>query len=125
MAPATLKAIQSIKEELGKFCASPPSKVELDVAQESAINSYVFGFVKPSDIVNAWASNEFYGFTTDYLLQYTKNLAKVTPADIFRVSATYYQWDAMKVIVVGNKKKIATGLNSLGTVVVIPLDKLD
>lgn len=125
MAPATLQAVNSILSELDKFASEPPLDEELNIAKESIINSFVFAFLTPGNIVSAWAQNEFYGYAPDYLEKFTTRVGDLKSDDILNVARKYYSKDAMKIVVVGDSKKMGTTLDSLGTVEKIPLDQLD
>lgn len=125
MAPATLQAVKAIVQELEKFGTAAPSLEELNIAKESAINSFVFAFLTPGNIVSAWAQNEFYGYPPDYLEKFNERIAALNPSDILAVAKKYYSKAGMKIVVVGDSKKIGASLDALGKVTKIPLDQLE
>jgi zinc protease len=123
MAPATLQAVKAIVQELEKFGTAAPSLEELNIAKESAINSFVFAFLTPGNIVSAWSQNEFYGYAPDYLEKFNERIAALNPNDILAVAKKYYSKEGMKIVVVGDSKKIGASLDALGKVTKIPLDQ--
>ena len=59
---------------------------------------------------------EFYGYPSDFLETYQKQIEKVTKEDVARVAAKYIHADQMAVLVVGNAGEFDKPLSSLGTV---------
>ncbi len=122
---STVKAIEAINAELTKFSTTLVTPDELRLAKDASINSYVFGFDSPWDLVNARASNEFFGFPPDYPDTYTERLDSIGREDIQRVGKKYYGPANMKILVVGNEKNFDAPLDSLGNVVHIPISEIE
>ncbi|MCG3205563.1 MAG: hypothetical protein KCHDKBKB_02285 [Elusimicrobia bacterium] len=122
---STLKAVRSILAELDKFTTGPLYDEEIKLAKDSLINSFVFGFDSKWEIVDARATNEFYGYTPDYLDTYTARLAAVTKEELGKTAKRFYSKDTMKVLVVGDEKRLDGSLRELGEVTVIPLKEIN
>ena len=120
-AASTVAAVQAILRELDSFSTGSVRPEEIKLAKEAIVNSFVFGFDSPWDVVNARASNEFYGFPPDYPDMANARVRAVTAADIAKVAKRYYNKDAMKIMMVGDESKFDPPLDALGPVTRIPL----
>ena len=98
------------------------SDTELNLAKDSIINSFIFGFARSDAVVNQRVRLEFYGYPQGYLENYRDNIARVTRADVLRVARKYLHPDAMKLVVVGDQKKFDQPLSTFGSVREIALD---
>ncbi len=95
---------------------------ELDMAKESIINSFVFNYATPDQIVDAKALLELTGFPPDQLKKDLEAYQAVTLDDCRRVAAKYLDPAKMAIIVVGNKDTFDKPLDTFGPVTEVPLD---
>ena len=115
-ADATLKVINLMQTIIAGVRTDPVSAEELKLAQESIINSFLFGFTTPASIVTQQARLEFYGYPANYLERYRERIAAVTREDILRAARKHLRPDAFKLVVVGDEQAFDQPLRSLGAV---------
>ncbi|MEK7845832.1 MAG: pitrilysin family protein, partial [Nitrospinota bacterium] len=107
--------IQGIRE-------SPVSDEELQVAKDSIINSFIFGFTSNLQVLNQRINVQYYKLPYDYLEKYRDNIAKVTKEDILNVAREYLNPDKLTLVVVGNDKKFDKPMSEFGNVSNITLE---
>ena len=84
------------------------------------LNSFVFFFDSPSKTLNRLLTYEYFGYPKDFLLQYQKQIAAVTRADVLRVMKEHIRPEDLTVVAVGNPKDFGKPLTAAGKV-----EKLD
>ena len=120
-AETTYQAITTMTEQIRKIREDKVSKEELELAKESFLNSFIFSFSSPAQIVGRQMSLEYYGLPADFLERYRDNVAKVTVDDIQRVARKYLHPDGLTILVVGDEKRFDRPLSTLGEVRMISL----
>ena len=118
----TVKATTLLRSIIAGMTLAEVSQTELNLAKDSIINSFIFGFARSDAVVTQRARLEFYGYPAGYLENYRDNIARVTREDVLRVAKKYLHPDAMKLVVVGDDKKFDKPLSAFGTVREITLD---
>jgi len=118
----TVKATTLLRSIIAGMTLAEVSETELNLAKDSIINSFIFGFARSDAVVNQQVRLEFYGYPQGYLENYRDNIARVTRADVLRVARKYLHPDAMKLVVVGDQKKFDQPLSTFGSVREISLD---
>lgn len=119
---STVKVIGLMRGIIERMTKEPVSNEELQLAKESIINSFIFGFTRADSIVNQQARLEFYGFPAGYLENFRANIARVSREDVLRVGRAYLHPDALTVVVVGDEKKFDQPLATFGPVRELPLE---
>jgi len=99
----TARATQAIITEITRLQTEEATDLELKVAKEGYLNSFVFYFDSTEKIVNRLMLYEFYGYPRDFLQKTKENIEKVTAADVLRVAKQYIQPDKLKILIVGNE----------------------
>jgi zinc protease len=106
-----LALIRTIMAEL-RTVPVPPD--ELRVAEDSLINSFIFGFTDPHAVVVQRMQLDFYAYPPDYLERFQERIAAVTAADVQRVARKYLDPERQQVIVVGAPVEDGVSLEALG-----------
>lgn len=119
---STAKAIGLMQGIIADMTRHPVRDVELSLARESIINSFIFAFTTPASVVAQRARLEYYGYPEGYLENYRKNIAKVSKQDVLRVARKYLYPDRMIMVVVGDEQKFDKPLSSFGVVREIALE---
>jgi predicted Zn-dependent peptidase len=119
---STAKAIGLMQGIIADMTRQPVRDVELSLARESIINSFIFAFTTPASVVAQRARLEYYGYPEGYLENYRKNIAKVSKQDVLRVARKYLHPDRMILVVVGDEQKFDKPLSSFGAVREIALE---
>lgn len=117
----TSAAYKTAREVLVSMSSKPVSDAELQRAKDSLLKGFAFDFDSSAKIVNRLATYEYYGYPSDFLQRYRDSIAKVTIADITRVSKKYLNVDDMAVLMVGNVKAFDVAPETLG----LPVTKVD
>ena len=100
--------------ELIKTEAAPDAEVKR--AKDSIINSFVFRFPTPFDLISERALYEYYAYPDDYLDTYVDNMAKVTPEAVLDTSKKLFKPKNALIFVIGNSKKFDKPLSEFGPV---------
>jgi len=119
----THQAISAILKEVEKIQTHPVSDEELNEAKESFLNSYVFSFSSPSQIVHRQVRLEYYGLPSDFLESFRDHVIAVTKEDIQRVARKYLHPEDLVFLVVGNQEHFDQPLSTFGKVRTIVLDE--
>jgi len=120
-AEKTLQAMQTMIHHIGEIRKALVTDEELKRAKEAFLNSFIFSFSSPAQIVGRQISLEYYGLPSDFLEQYRANVEKVTKDDILRVAKKYLHPDRLIVVAVGDEDQFDKPLAELGKVEEITL----
>ncbi len=118
---ATVQFVKALQAEIKRLQTQPISSQELAFAKESTLNSFVFNFEDPAQILLRLMRYEYYGYPQDFLFRYQKAVAATTAADVQRVARKYLHPENLTILVVGNQAAINPPLTQLATRV-IPID---
>lgn len=120
-AETTYQAVSTMIDHVRKIRQAPVSDEELQLAKASFLNSFIFSFSSPSQIVSRQMSLEYYGLPPDFLERYRDNVAQVTKEDILRVAKQYLHPDQLVILAVGDEGRFDQSLSKLGKVEQIKL----
>ena len=118
-AGATVKAIRLMEEIIAGMTKEPVTDEELQLAKDSIVNSFIFGFTNPAGVVSQQARLEYYGYPPEYLEKYRERISGVTKEDVLRVAKQYLHPDRLIRVVVGEQEKFDEPLSVLGKVRVV------
>ena len=94
--------------------AAPEEEVKR--ARDSIVNSFVFRFPTPFDLITERASYEYHGYAAGYLDDYIGNLSKVTPASVLETSGKLFKTEDAAIFVIGDSKRFDKPLSGFGPV---------
>jgi len=120
---STLESIRLMSEIVRSVKEKGISQEELEWAKSSIINSFVFEFTSPSQIVRAQVDIAYDKLPQGFLRTYRDSIMAITVGDVNQVAAKYLQPDRMAVVVVGDGNSFDGQLSTLGTVGEINLDE--
>ncbi len=118
---ATVQFVKALQTEIKRLQTQQVTPKELAFAKESTLNSFVFNFEDPAQVLSRLMRYEYYGYPSDFLFRYQKAVAATTAADVQRVAQQYLKPDALITLVVGNQTAIKPPLTQLATQVT-PID---
>lgn len=121
-AGSTYQAISAILDEIRRIQTQPVSDEELKQAKESFLNSYVFSFSSPAQIVSRQVSLEYYGLPANFLERYRDNVAAVSREDIQEVAREYLHPEGLILLAVGRQEHFDQPLSTFGKVSTIILE---
>jgi zinc protease len=111
----TVSFIQALRSEIERLKAEPVTSAELAFAKDSVLNSFVFNFEDPSQVLSRLMRYEYYGYPPDFLFRYQRGVEATTAADVQRVAKTYLKPENLVTLVVGNAAAIQPPLTKLAT----------
>ena len=106
--------------ELIRTAAAPADEVKR--AKDSVINSFVFRFATPFDLISERALYEHYAYPRNYLDTYVDNMAKVDAKAVLETSQKLFKPADAMIFVIGNKKKLDKPLSEFGPVTEVKED---
>lgn len=109
----TVPFIEAIRSQLERLQTTPITPAELAYAKDSVLNSFVFNFASPSQILSRRLRYDYFGYPPDTLFRYQQGVARTTIADIQRVARTYLNLNKLVTLVVGNSPAMQPPLESL------------
>ena len=115
-AGATVKTIRLMEDIIAGMTKEQVTDEELQLAKESIVNSFIFGFTNPASVVSQQARLEYYGYPPEYLEKYRERISEVTKEDVLRVAKQYLHPDRLIRVVVGEQEKFDEPLSALGKV---------
>ena len=111
----TVPMIKGILGEIDRIRNTPVNEVELNLAKDSVLNSFVFNFQTPRDTLDRLMNYEYFGYPEDFIFRYQRQVAATTIADVQRVAKTYLQPEKLVTLVVGNQASIQPPLTTLNS----------
>lgn len=117
----TVPFIRNLRLEIERVQAKPVTAAELAFAKESVLNSFVFNFEQPSQILSRLMRYEYFGYPADFLFRYQRQVKATTAGDIQNVAKKYLKPEQLVTLVVGNATAIQPPLTELAAEV-IPVD---
>ena len=97
------QVVELMRDEMRRITEQPVSEQELELAKESLINSFVFAFEDPHEVVSQAMRLDFYSYDADYLQRYRDRLAAVTADDVLAAAQRHLQWDGQTIVLVGEQ----------------------
>jgi predicted Zn-dependent peptidase len=122
-AETTSKALALMKWVVEDLVENGITNEELAIAKESILNSDVFQYVTPSQIVNRYAWLEYYGYPSDQLKKNVEAIRAVTKADIEAVARKYLHPDKLTILAVGPIDQFDAPLSGFGSVTTLELEE--
>jgi predicted Zn-dependent peptidase len=112
----TDSAISQFLYEFNRLRTESLPASEVDRMKSYLSGSFARSLENPSTIANFALNIAKYNLPANYYQNYLKNLAGVTPQQVQGVATKYVQPGNMYVVVVGNAKEVAPGLEKYGEV---------
>ncbi len=109
-APALAEFVKEFRDIAG---GKPVSDKELAFAKASITRGYPAGFEAPSDIATRLDTIVEFNLPNDYFGAYVPSVAAVTAGDVMRVAKKYIDPGYLRIIVVGDRSQIESGLRQL------------
>jgi zinc protease len=113
---ATVGFVKSMKQEIERIRTQPITAEELQIAKESAANSFIFNFQDPAQTLSRLMRYEYFGYPADFIFKYQKAIENTSTKDVQRVAQQYLQSDKLVTVIVGNQNAIKPALSELGKI---------
>lgn len=121
-AQSTAQAIATMRAQIDRLRDTPVTRQELEDAKQAFLNSFVFSFSSPAQIVGRQLSLEYYGLPSDFLDRFRHNVERVTIKDLTRVARRHLRPDRMVLLAVGDDRTFDRPLATFGAVHTIKLE---
>jgi zinc protease len=108
----TAPAVQEIFNELQKMIATSVTASELALAKDSYVRSLPSAFETTDSIVRSFSTIFTYGLPLDYFATLPDRFRAVTGEDVQAAAKKYLVPEKMVVVAVGDRAKIAPGLEA-------------
>jgi zinc protease len=112
----TVKFARAIHRELERMAEGPVTDAELARGKDNILKGIAFEFDSIGKIANRLMTYEYYGYPRDFLQRFQDGIAKVSKADVLRVSKQYLKTGELTTLVLGKEKDFDAPLTSLGKV---------
>jgi zinc protease len=113
---STVEVVQLMKEIIEEMGESPPNPEEVDQVISQIVNSFVFNFQDPSQIVSRQMFYQSQELPEDWLEQYVRGIQRVDPDDVQRVFRRHVRPEKMVVLIVGDPESFDEPPETLGEV---------
>ncbi|NMG59352.1 insulinase family protein [Geitlerinema sp. P-1104] len=110
---ATVPFIEAVRQELDQIRREPITPEELQFAQDSTLNSFVFNFASRAQTLSRLLTYDYYDYPTDFLFRYQDGVRETTVEDVLRVAQTYLNPEQLVTLVVGNRAAIDPPLDAI------------
>jgi zinc protease len=115
--------LKLVFDETTKLRTATVPPQELQDAKSFIIGSFPLNIEVPSDLATRLVTVFLYDLGDDYLKTYRDRLAEVSEEDVQRAAMAKVSPN-VTAVVVGNASAFKQGLEGVGTLEVIPIDKL-
>jgi zinc protease len=122
---STMSAIKASLNVIKKMREAEVTDEEYTNAINFYSGFYPMSLETPSQVAREIIKIKLYGLPLTYIQDFTKNVKKVTKADILRVAKKYIDPDNMVFCVVSNAETVQDSLKTLGSVTVKSVDEVD
>jgi predicted Zn-dependent peptidase len=112
----TAESIQALYQEIEDITTKPITDVEIKRAKDSILNSFVFNFDSPGEVMMEKMTYEFYGYPLDFIERYRQGIEKVTKPEIIAAARKYIHKDKVALLVVGKADDFDKPLSAFGQV---------
>jgi zinc protease len=113
---STVEVVRLMKEIIQEMGEAPPHPDEVDQVISQIVNSFVFNFQDPSQIVSRQMFYQSQELPDDWLEQYVRGIQRVDPEDVQRVFRRHVKPDEMVVLIVGDPEDFDMPPETLGQV---------
>lgn len=123
-AEKTVAGVSLMRQIIASMATEPVTPRDVKLAQDNEVNSFVFRFENPGQIVATQMGYAIDGLPANWFDLYLKGIQAVTPAQVADVSRRYLHADQLVTVVVGKPGGFDKPLDSLGPVIVMPVDSI-
>lgn len=116
---STSEALEAAIAEIKRMKAEMVTDEELAYAKESYLNSFIFNFDTPEEVVGRQMLYEYYGYPADFLQKSRARIEGVTKDDVMRAAQRMLNPDKLIILCVGDHSKFDKPLSELGQVATI------
>jgi predicted Zn-dependent peptidase len=120
----TVAAISLMRDVIASMERQPVTAEDVQLAKDNELNSFVFGFETPSQIVGRQVGYVLDGLPPNWFDLYLRGIQAVTPEQVTDVSGRLLRPDQMLILVVGKASSFDRPLSELGQVMPMTLEEI-
>lgn len=113
---STLPVLTLLEQILAKSEKGAFTEKDLQLAKDSLLNSFLFSFQSPEQIVRSRLLVEFDGLPSDFLETYRDKIRRVTLGELQAASKHWLDADRASILVLGDPRDFGGSLTSFGNV---------
>lgn len=110
-----------LRDEVRDVTVNPLKDDELRTAKETTLNTFVFNFESPAQVLFRAAYYELIGYPQDFLQRYQKGVEAVTAQSALEAARRRIHPDQAVIAIVGKEKEFDQPLESVG----VPVERVD
>jgi zinc protease len=111
---STVEVTKLLLDTMEDLAAEAPEEDEVDRVISQIVNSFVFNFQDPSQIVSRQMFFLARDLPEDWLERFVEGIQRVEPDDIQRVFRQYVEPENMTILIIGNPDRFDLPLDALG-----------
>jgi zinc protease len=115
---STIEVTRLMLEIIGELADEAPTEEEVDLVVSRTVNSFVFNFQDPSQIVSRQMFYLARGLPPDWLQRYVRGIQRVDPNDVRDVFRRHVDPESMTILIVGNPDEFDFPPDVLGVVTI-------
>ena len=123
-AEKTVAGINLMRAVVGSMATEPVTARDVKLAQDNEVNSFVFQFESPAQIVGRQLAYAVDGLPANWFDVYLRGIQAVTPEQVRQVSQRYLHPDKLVIVVVGKPSAFDRALSEIGQVTTLPVDSI-
>lgn len=120
----TVAAISLMRDVIGSMATQPVTASDVRLAQDAEINSFVFRFQNPAQIVGQQLQYAIDGLPANWFDIYLQGIQNVTPDAVTGAARRYLHSDRLITVVVGKSSAFDAPLSNLGPVTPMTLEEI-
>ncbi len=120
----TVASASLIRDVIASMASNPVTAADVKLAQDNEVNSYVFQFQQPSQIVAQQIQYVVDGLPPNWFDIYLQGIQNVTPDAVTDVVRRYVHPDHLVIVVVGKTSDFDGSLSRLGQVTNMTVDQI-
>jgi zinc protease len=113
---STVEVTRLMLDIIGEMSDAPPDEGEVDRIISQIVNSFVFNFQDPSQVVSRQIFYLAQELPEDWLERYVEGIQEVDPEDVQRAFRRHVRPEEMTILIVGNPEDFDLPLDVLGEV---------
>ena len=121
-AEAMSEALQMMLDIINEVRTTGITKEEMEQAKESILNSYVFNYDTPGELVAARARLELRGFPPDQMMRTLESYKAITLEDCNRVAREYIDIGKMVIVVTGDRNQFDKAPDIFGPTTAVSME---
>jgi len=123
-AEKTVAALSLMRNTVASMVAQPVTAEDVRLAQENEVNSYVFQFETPAQIVGQQMAYVVDGLPPNWFDLYLRGIQAVTADQVTDLARRFLHPDRMVMVVVGKASSFDAPLSTLGAVTTMSVEEI-